>query len=69
MFKKADFRKVVKTIASVSTVLTIASINHAAAGDNEVRFELTDNPGSWFDTGSEVAGSRSIAIASPGVRV
>ena len=46
MFKKADFRKVVKTIASVSTVLTIASINHAAAGDNEVRFELTDNPGS-----------------------
>ena len=42
---------------------------NVSAADNEIRFELTDNPGRWFDTGTAVAGNRSIAIATPGVKV
>jgi DNA-binding beta-propeller fold protein YncE len=29
-------------------------------------FELTDNPGNWFDAGAEIAGTRSLAVAAPG---
>jgi DNA-binding beta-propeller fold protein YncE len=29
-------------------------------------FELTDNPGNWFDSGADIAGTRSLAIAAPG---
>lgn len=36
---------------------------------NEVNFSLTDNPGHWFDTGATIAGTRSLAVAKPGVRV
>jgi YVTN family beta-propeller protein len=40
-----------------------------AGGGNEVNFSLTDNPGRWFDTGVDIAGTRSLAVATPGVRV
>jgi hypothetical protein len=39
------------------------------ARDNEVRFSLTDVPARWFDTGVDIAGTRSLAVATPGVRV
>jgi len=39
------------------------------ADDNEVRFSLNDAPGRWFDTGVDIAGTRSLAVATPGVRV
>ncbi|MCC2681498.1 MAG: multicopper oxidase type 1 [Nitrosospira multiformis] len=39
------------------------------AGGNEVNFSLTDNPARWFDTGATIAGTRSLAVAKPGVRV
>lgn len=39
------------------------------AGGNEVNFSLTDNPARWFDTGTTIAGTRSLAVAKPGVRV
>lgn len=41
----------------------------AVAGANEVNFALTDTPGRWFDTGVDIAGTRSLAVATPGVRV
>ena len=69
MFKTTCFRKIMRVIVSFSTILTFGAINNASADNNEVDFALTDNPGHWFDTGSLIAGSRSIAIASPGVRV
>ncbi len=53
---------------SVSALLLLW-FGSAIAGDNEVNFSLTDHPGRWFDTGTVVAGNRSIAIATPGVRV
>jgi DNA-binding beta-propeller fold protein YncE len=28
--------------------------------------QLTDNPGNWFDAGTDIAGTRSLAIARPG---
>ena len=51
----------------------IAAITSSApalvAGGNEVNFSLTDTPGRWFDTGVDIAGTRSLAVATPGVRV
>jgi DNA-binding beta-propeller fold protein YncE len=29
-------------------------------------FQLTDNPGNWFDSGVDIAGTRSLVIARPG---
>ena len=29
-------------------------------------FDVTDEPGYWFDTGTTIAGTRSLAIVSPG---
>ena len=69
MLDKSFIKKIVNLTVYSSAILTLSSINNASAGINEVKFELTDNPGRWFDTGSAVAGNRSIAIASPGVRV
>lgn len=69
MFEVSLFRKIVRVAIYFSTILVFLSVNNASAGDNEVNFALTDNPGRWFDTGSVIAGNRSIAIASPGVKV
>lgn len=62
-------KKMVNLTVYSSAALTLLSAGTASAGDNEIEFQLTDNPGRWFDTGTAVAGNRSIAIASPGVRV
>src|SRR4051794_30597008 len=40
-----------------------------ADGGNEVNFTINDTPGRWFDTGVDIAGTRSLAVATPGVRV
>lgn len=45
------------------------SAGSVLAKDNEVNFALTDQAGRWFDTGIAIAGNRSIAIATPGVRI
>lgn len=69
MFETKQFRKIVSAIIYFTTTLTFLSVNNVSANDNQVNFALTDTPGSWFDTGTSVAGNRSIAIATPGVRV
>ncbi|WP_292993835.1 copper oxidase [Nitrosomonas sp.] len=69
MFETSQFRKIVSAIIYFTTTLIFLSVNNASADGNQVNFALTDNPGRWFDTGSVVAGNRSIAIASPGVRI
>ncbi|WP_240142545.1 copper oxidase [Nitrosomonas oligotropha] len=60
-------RKSKRIIASSAAILALSA--NSVAADNQVNFALTDIPGRWFDTGSSVAGSRSIAIATPGARV
>ena len=70
MFKKnKNIQKIAKRAICSSAILTMLSAMNVSAADNEIRFELTDNPGRWFDTGTAVAGNRSIAIATPGVKV
>lgn len=69
MFETSQFRKIVSAIIYFTATLIFLSINNAFADGNQVNFALTDNAGHWFDTGSVVAGNRSIAIASPGVRI
>ena len=70
MFKKnKNIQKIAKRTICSSAILTMLSAMNVSAADNEIRFELTDNPGRWFDTGTAVAGNRSIAIATPGVKV
>jgi plastocyanin len=32
-------------------------------------FDVTDEPGHWFDTGAQVAGTRSLTIVKPGDKV
>lgn len=43
----------------------------AKADDNRVEFGITDNPGNWFEVKDRpaIGGSRSIAVARPGVEV
>ena len=67
MFEVSIIRKSKRIIASSVAFLALSA--NSVAADNQVNFALTDIPGRWFDTGSSVAGSRSIAIASPGARV
>lgn len=60
------------SILSVLTValFTIGPISSAQADDNDrVEFDVTDIPGHWFDTGNNIAGTRSLAVASPDVEV
>ncbi|SEF59391.1 copper oxidase [Nitrosomonas ureae] len=68
MFNKIFLKKII-SLGVCSSTLLMLSTGSVFARDNEVRFELTDNPGSWFDTGKSIAGNRSIAVATPGVRV
>ncbi len=43
-----------------------------STGANQTRgpvthtFQLTDNPGNWFDSGTDIAGTRSLIVAQPG---
>ena len=41
----------------------------AAGASNVKEIELTDNPGNWFDTGQNIAGTRSLAVVSSGTTV
>jgi len=39
-------------------------------GDNRVEFSLTDDPGTWYrSAGGAIAGTNSLAVATPGVEV
>jgi len=41
----------------------------AATASNVKEIELTDNPGNWFDTGQDIAGTRSLAVVPSGTTV
>ncbi|SDY41228.1 copper oxidase [Nitrosomonas sp. Nm33] len=70
MLDMSYFKKIVNLTVCSSALLTCLSINNASAANaNEVVFIPRDDPARWFDTGTAIAGNRSIAIAQPGVRV
>jgi YVTN family beta-propeller protein len=54
---------------SIAAMTALLHSGVSLAGGNEVNFSLTDNPARWFDTGATIAGTRSLAVAKPGVRV
>lgn len=55
-----------KTIRVLPLVagLMLGAANLAFAA--EATFKVTDTPGYWFDTGNDIAGTRSLAIINPG---
>ena len=59
--------RIASTLAFLmSCVLTVSG---SFAGSNEVNFSITDIPGRWFDTGIDIAGTRSLAIVTPGAKI
>jgi hypothetical protein len=54
------------SILAVGALLCGASDLAIAA---DVTFKVTDVPGHWFDTGVEIAGTRSLAIVTPGTTI
>ena len=58
--------------ASAAGVLVLASAGVSVAGETVGTasvvhtFQLTDNPGNWFDSGADIAGTRSLVVAEPG---
>ena len=54
---------------SIAAMTALLNPGASIASGNEVNFSLTDNPARWFDTGATIAGTRSLAVAKPGVRV
>lgn len=65
-FRKSSCVTEALFLAVLASAILSGTVN---AGGNEVNFSLTDTPGRWFDTGVEIAGTRSLAVATPGVRV
>ena len=66
----------ISTVRSLGILLAMASsiplfvATVRGSGDGRVEFELTDEPGSWFrSTAGAIAGTRSLAVATPGVEV
>lgn len=66
------------TLTSVSAVLLLllgfglgweAPGKPAMASETRVEFAVTDNPGRWFDTGVDIAGTRSLAVVGPDTEV
>ena len=58
-------------VASTLTFLMacVLPVSGSLAGSNEVEFSITDTPGRWFDTGVSIAGTRSLAIVTPGAKI
>jgi DNA-binding beta-propeller fold protein YncE len=62
-------------VAATATVVAFAFGSTSLAGDTAASqsrasvthtFQLTDNPGNWFDTGTSIAGTRSLVVARSG---
>jgi YVTN family beta-propeller protein len=64
--------RLLKSIALGFMLVSVSWLNAplASARDERVEFDLTDQPGSWFNnTAGAIAGTRSLAVANPGVEV
>lgn len=64
--RRAPVLRAVFLLGVVALLLPAAAL----ADDNTVTFLRTDQPGSWFqNTAGPIAGTQSLAVATPGVRV
>jgi hypothetical protein len=72
--RRREWRRAVVVAATVAvTAFAVGGVGFAsdtAAGKARASgvhtFQLTDNPGNWFDSGVDIAGTRSLVIAHPG---
>jgi hypothetical protein len=57
-------------VSTFSLLMTfVLPMSGSSASSNEVNFSITDMPGRWFDTGADIAGTRSLAIVTPGAKI
>jgi DNA-binding beta-propeller fold protein YncE len=64
------YTRVLLAAGLMSGLMYGASDLALANNDNkDVTFKITDVPGYWFDTGADIAGTRSLAIAAPGTTI
>lgn len=62
-------RSIGVVLVFISSLFTFGA-HVRGADDDRVEFDLTDNPGSWFESSAgPIAGTKSLAIATPGVEV
>jgi DNA-binding beta-propeller fold protein YncE len=55
--------------AAITTAAIFSTVS-VRGSDNRVEFDLTDDPGSWYrSTAGAIGGTRSLAVATPGVEV
>jgi len=54
-------------LAPVGLVLVL--VGSVQPDEPRIEFRITDQPGRWFDTGADIAGTRSLAVGSPGSEV
>lgn len=67
---RSTLRKSNRLVSTVTLLMSFAlPVGNSVAGSNEVNFSITDMPGRWFDTGAEIAGTRSLAIVTPGAKI
>jgi DNA-binding beta-propeller fold protein YncE len=68
----------VAVVAATAAVFAFAFGGVGMAGDSAASrpraavthtFQLTDNPGNWFDSGTNIAGTRSLIVARSGDRI
>src|SRR4051794_14190022 len=66
-------RAIVVAATVAVTAFALGGVGFASdSGGSQARpaadhtFQLTDNPGNWFDSGVDIAGTRSLVIARPG---
>ncbi len=66
-------RRRAATAVGAAVAMVLASTGVSIAGEADATaslavhtFQLTDNPGNWFDAGSDIAGTRSLVVAQPG---
>ena len=65
-----EMRGLIILLASGMCWMTAPSLPSANAGSPGITFELTDEPGSWFNNAAgPVAGFKSLAVATPGTEV
>jgi DNA-binding beta-propeller fold protein YncE/plastocyanin len=57
---------VLLVLAFVGTGFASDSAGTASGAANVHTFQLTDNPGNWFDSGADIAGTRSLVVVAPG---
>lgn len=68
--KRGIVSRICRSVAMCVALAAASSVSLVYADGPRVTFELTDEPGSWFNNAAgPVAGFKSLAVATPGTEV